>query len=209
LEQLGVELAPVRERVVATIGISGSAPTGSPPFTPRAKKVLEMSLREALQLGHNYIGTEHILLGILAEGEGVGAQVLVSFGADLPKVRHQVSRILETYPRSEGESTPRFAGIARRFPPRGPDPAASSELVGKNRIWRVVRPGRKPADYAQAYEDLSELVVRDGIELDDVEPGQISVMSVETNEGPGLAVSISQTAQEERDENDVDAGGSE
>jgi hypothetical protein len=207
LEQLGVELAPVRERIVATIGPSGSAHTGSPPFTPRAKKVLEMSLREALQLGHNYIGTEHILLGILREGEGVAAQVLVSFGADLSKVREQVTQILPTYQSSEGEST-RLATTARRFPAGAADQVVSSELVGRNRIWRVVRPGRTPTDYAHAYEDLSELVATDGIELDDVDPGQLVVTSVETNEGPGLAVSMSQMAPEERDEND-DAGGIE
>ena len=83
LEQLGVSLEAVREKVEETIGLSGTAPTGSPPFTPRAKKVLELSLREALQLGHNYIGTEHMLLGLVREGEGVAAQVLVSLGADL------------------------------------------------------------------------------------------------------------------------------
>jgi len=77
LEQLGISLEAVREKVEETIGLSGTAPTGSPPFTPRAKKVLELSLREALQLGHNYIGTEHMLLGLVREGEGVAAQVLV------------------------------------------------------------------------------------------------------------------------------------
>ena len=83
LEPLGVTLEAVREKVEETIGLAGTAPTGSPPFTPRAKKVLELSLREALQLGHNYIGTEHMLLGLVREGEGVAAQVLVSLGADL------------------------------------------------------------------------------------------------------------------------------
>ena len=76
LESLGISLEAVREKVEETIGPAGSAPTGSPPFTPRAKKVLELSLREALQLGHNYIGTEHMLLGLVREGEGVAAQVL-------------------------------------------------------------------------------------------------------------------------------------
>src|SRR6202023_3152904 len=90
LEQLGISLEAVREKVEETIGLSGTAPTGSPPFTPRAKKVLELSLREALQLGHNYIGTEHMLLGLVREGEGVAAQVLQSLGADLPRVRQQV-----------------------------------------------------------------------------------------------------------------------
>ena len=72
----------VREKVEEIIGMAGTAPSGSPPFTPRAKKVLELSLREALQLNHNYIGTEHILLGLVHEGEGVAATVLVSLGAD-------------------------------------------------------------------------------------------------------------------------------
>ncbi len=84
LESLGISLEAVREKVEETIGPAGSAPTGSPPFTPRAKKVLELSLREALQLGHNYIGTEHLVLGLVREGNGVAAQVLRSLGADLP-----------------------------------------------------------------------------------------------------------------------------
>ncbi|MCL4414951.1 MAG: ATP-dependent Clp protease ATP-binding subunit [Actinobacteria bacterium] len=97
LEQLGISLEAVREKVEETIGLSGSAPSGSPPFTPRAKKVLELSLREALQLGHNYIGTEHMLLGLVREGEGVAAQVLVSLGADLARVRQQVIQLLSGY----------------------------------------------------------------------------------------------------------------
>src|SRR5271165_2964525 len=97
LESLGISLEAVREKVEETIGPAGSAPTGSPPFTPRAKKVLELSLREALQLGHNYIGTEHMLLGLVREGEGVAAQVLVSLGADLSRVRQQVIQLLSGY----------------------------------------------------------------------------------------------------------------
>ncbi|MBO0729986.1 MAG: ATP-dependent Clp protease ATP-binding subunit [Acidimicrobiaceae bacterium] len=97
LESLGVTLDAVREKVEETIGPAGSATTGSPPFTPRAKKVLELSLREALQLGHNYIGTEHMLLGLVREGEGVAAQVLVSLGADLSRVRQQVIQLLSGY----------------------------------------------------------------------------------------------------------------
>ena len=97
LEQLGVSLEDVRAQVTEVIGLSGSVPMGSPPFTPRAKKVLELSLREALQLGHNYIGTEHILLGLVREGEGVAAQVLVSLGADLARVRQQVVQMLSGY----------------------------------------------------------------------------------------------------------------
>ncbi|HPF77100.1 MAG: ATP-dependent Clp protease ATP-binding subunit [Phycicoccus sp.] len=97
LEQLGVSLDAVREQVQEIIGQGQQAPTGHIPFTPRAKKVLELSLREALQLGHNYIGTEHILLGLIREGEGVAAQVLVKLGADLARVRQTVIQLISGY----------------------------------------------------------------------------------------------------------------
>jgi len=97
LEQLEVSVDDARRMVEEIVGASGNPPTGSPPFTPRAKKVLELSLREALQLGHNYIGTEHILLGLLREGEGVAAQVLVSLGLDLDRVRQEVVQLLSGY----------------------------------------------------------------------------------------------------------------
>jgi ATP-dependent Clp protease ATP-binding subunit ClpC len=97
LESLGISLEAVRSQVEEIIGQGGSSPSGHIPFTPRAKKVLELSLREALQLGHNYIGTEHILLGLIREGEGVAAQVLVKLGADLARVRQQVIQLLSGY----------------------------------------------------------------------------------------------------------------
>ena len=87
----------MRQQVEEIIGQGQQAPSGHIPFTPRAKKVLELSLREALQLGHNYIGTEHILLGLIREGEGVAAQVLVKLGADLNRVRQQVNQLLQGY----------------------------------------------------------------------------------------------------------------
>ena len=90
LTDLGASLPAVRERVEETIGLTGGRPSGSPPFTPRLKKVLELSLREALQLGHHNIGTEHILLGLVREGEGVACQVLVMLGIDLAEVRQRV-----------------------------------------------------------------------------------------------------------------------
>jgi len=106
LESLGISLEAVRAQVEEIIGHGGSAPSGHIPFTPRAKKVLELSLREALQLGHNYIGTEHILLGLIREGEGVAAQVLVKLGADLSRVRQQVIQLLSGYAGSkEGATT--------------------------------------------------------------------------------------------------------
>ncbi|MFI1463018.1 ATP-dependent Clp protease ATP-binding subunit [Nocardia carnea] len=97
LESLGISLEGVRSQVEEIIGQGQQAPSGHIPFTPRAKKVLELSLREALQLGHNYIGTEHILLGLIREGEGVAAQVLVKLGADLNRVRQQVIQLLSGY----------------------------------------------------------------------------------------------------------------
>jgi ATP-dependent Clp protease ATP-binding subunit ClpA len=97
LASLGISLEAVRAKVEETIGQGQRAPTGHIPFTPRAKKVLELSLREALQLGHNYIGTEHILLGLIREGEGVAAQVLVTLGADRDRVRQQVIQLLGGY----------------------------------------------------------------------------------------------------------------
>jgi ATP-dependent Clp protease ATP-binding subunit ClpC len=95
LESLAISLDAVRQQVKAIIGQGQQAPSGHVPFTPRAKKVLELSLREAGQLGHDYIGTEHILLGLVREGEGVAAQVLVGLGADLSRVRQQVVQLLQ------------------------------------------------------------------------------------------------------------------
>ena len=105
LESLGISLEGVRSQVEEIIGQGQQAPSGHIPFTPRAKKVLELSLREALQLGHNYIGTEHILLGLIREGEGVAAQVLVKLGADLNRVRQQVIQLLSGYQGKEAVSS--------------------------------------------------------------------------------------------------------
>ncbi|MFA5843781.1 MAG: ATP-dependent Clp protease ATP-binding subunit [Coriobacteriia bacterium] len=97
LESLNISLEDVHTQVEELIGRGTYVPTGHIPFTPRAKKVLELSLREALQLGHNYIGTEHVLLGLIREGEGVAAQVLLNLGADLEKVRSAVIQLLSGY----------------------------------------------------------------------------------------------------------------
>ena len=113
LESLGISLEAVRQQVEEIIGQGQQAPSGHIPFTPRAKKVLELSLREALQLGHNYIGTEHILLGLIREGEGVAAQVLVKLGADLNRVRQQVIQLLHGYQGKE----PQAAGTASESAP--------------------------------------------------------------------------------------------
>jgi ATP-dependent Clp protease ATP-binding subunit ClpC len=122
LESLGISLEAVRAQVEEIIGQGQQAPSGHIPFTPRAKKVLELSLREALQLGHNYIGTEHILLGLIREGEGVAAQVLVKLGADLNRVRQQVIQLLSGYQGKEAvtqggpaEGTPSTSLVLDQF----------------------------------------------------------------------------------------------
>jgi len=116
LESLGVSLEAVRQQVEEIIGQGQQAPSGHIPFTPRAKKVLVLSLREPRQMGHDYIGTEHILLGLLREGEGVAAQVLVKLGADLNRVRHQVIGLLHAR-RGEEPAGSAAGGRERRLPP--------------------------------------------------------------------------------------------
>jgi ATP-dependent Clp protease ATP-binding subunit ClpA len=117
LQSLGISLEAVRSQVEEIIGHGEAAPTGHIPFTSRAKKVLELSLREALQLGHSYIGTEHILLGLIREGEGVAAQVLQKLGAGLESVRSQVVALLggdiEPPPLEGGRYFGRFTERAR------------------------------------------------------------------------------------------------
>ena len=134
LESLGISLEAVRQQVGGITGQGQQAPSGHIPFTPRAKKVLELSLREALQLGHNYIGTEHILLGLLREGEGVAAQVLVKLGADPSRVRQQVIQLLAGSPGKE----PAAAGA-----PSGTAPSASVILdqFGRN-LTAAAREGK-------------------------------------------------------------------
>ena len=135
LESLGIALEGVRQQVEEIIGQGQQAPSGHIPFTPRAKKVLELSLREALQLGHNYIGTEHILLGLIREGEGVAAQVLVKLGADLNRVRQQVLQLLSGYQGS---------GIRARSRPRARRVAAGGRAV----VVAGARPVRSQPDPA-------------------------------------------------------------
>jgi ATP-dependent Clp protease ATP-binding subunit ClpC len=97
LESLGISLDTVRQQVQEIIGQGQHAPSGHIPFTPQGKKVLELALSESKLLGHHYIGTEHILLGLIREGDGVAAQVLVELGADLNRVRQQVIQLLHDY----------------------------------------------------------------------------------------------------------------
>jgi ATP-dependent Clp protease ATP-binding subunit ClpC len=135
LQSLGISLEAVRSHVEDAVGRGGSSPSGHIPFTPRAKKVLEMSLREALHLGHNYIGTEHILLGLVREGEGVAAQVLVKMGADLSRVRQEVIAVL----RNENPEP-----MPQAEPPRCPRCWASLTTAAAYKV--VEAAGEKPED---------------------------------------------------------------
>jgi len=104
LESLGISLETVRQQVTEIIGRGGQAPPGHIPFTPRAKEVLHLALRESRALGHSYVGTEHILLGLI-ESDGVAAQVLSGLGADQDGTRAQVTRLLDEYRRQQGHQT--------------------------------------------------------------------------------------------------------
>jgi len=127
LEQMGISLDKVRAQVVEIIGEGQQQDQSHIPFTPRAKRVLELSLREALQLGHNYIGTEHILLGLIREGEGVAAQVLVKLGADLGKVRQTVIQLLSG--NAGGKEPVAAGGIGEGGTPSG---SAVLDQFGRN-----------------------------------------------------------------------------
>lgn len=150
LESMGISLEAVRQQVQEIIGEGPQAPTGHIPFTPRAKKVLELSLREALQLGHNYIGTEHILLGLIREGDGVAAQVLTKLGADLGRVRQQVIQLLSGYQGKEpiaaggpNEGTPSGSAVLDQFGRNLTQAAREGKLdpvIGReNEIERVMQ----------------------------------------------------------------------
>jgi len=177
LASLDISLETARHAVDEAIGPAGEAPGGPPPFTPRAKKVLELSLREAIQLGHNYIGPEHMLLGLVREGEGVGAQVLVTLGADLPRVRQQVVQVLSGYTSQEviGGSLPEPEGG-----PETPGTGISIEVAG-----------RSAQDYADAVNWLATILAERGLELADVDPSCIRFRAVVTPSGPGLRVTCS------------------
>ena len=159
LESLGISLDAVRQQVEEIIGRGQQAPSGHIPFTPRAKKVLELSLREALQLGQSYIGTEHILLGLVREGDGVAAQVLVKLGADLNRVRQQVIQVLAAHPADEAGLVvtgrleivdQRLTAIEQRVG-IGPDTSDLDEQL------RVVRTEKEAAVNAQNFDQAAAL----------------------------------------------------
>ncbi len=130
----GISLEAAREKVEEIIGMAGTAPSGSPPFTPRAKKFLELSLRESLQLGHSYIGTEHLLLGLTREGDGVAVTVLVSLGADLDSVRQETIRLM---------GGPEMGGLLREVNVAHESLATSDEWAPP--IWDRPSEGTVPA----------------------------------------------------------------
>ncbi len=186
LDGLGIELATIRADVAEIIGQGSEIPSGHIPFTPRAKRVLELSLREALGLGHNYIGTEHVLLGLISEGEGVAAQVLVNRGAELDHVR--VAVLVELGKESErpgsrrapgGESDDVSAAIARLAEISAGAAATDMELrVEGNTAYFVVK---GPA----AVEALGDLSKR----IRQADPGdQIAVAAVQLWEEIAFAV---------------------
>ena len=157
LEALGISLEAAREQVVEIIGRGERSPSGHIPFTPRAKKVLELSLREALQFGHNYIGTEHLLLGLIREGEGVAAQVLVRLGGDLSAIRQQVIRLLKEKPTTE--ELPRAAQAAQAQAARLAESAAEAGIIG--RAEGAVPAGiASPAESASLSGKLTEVLSR-------------------------------------------------
>jgi hypothetical protein len=147
LESLGIGLDAVRQQVEEIIGQGQQAPSGHIPFTPRAKKVLELSLRESMQLGHTYIGTEHILLGLVREGDGVAAQVLVRLGADLNRVRQQVIQLLAGRAAAEpGPGVDVRPEMAEQRAGIGPDTRDLDEQI------EAARAGKQAAIDAQDFE---------------------------------------------------------
>ncbi len=139
LDALGVTFDVVREKVEEAIGSNTNPSPGSPPFTPRAKKVLELSLREALQLGHSYIGTEHMLLGLVREGEGVAAQVLNDLGADMARVRTQVIQMMSGQAGKESGASSTVG--PSKSDPEGAGGSAVLDQFGRN-LTQFAREGK-------------------------------------------------------------------
>jgi hypothetical protein len=181
LESLGISLEAVRQQVEEIIGRGRHTPSGHIPFTPRAKKVLELSLRESLQLGHNYIGSEHILLGLIREGDGVAAQVLVRLGADLNRVRNQVILVLHGREGQEERDRPAWAGPTpppMRF--RAPEVMRMLSDIGARLDAIEDHLGiRRPAERRTAGPALA---AEPAAESATAEPGEVESREVESGE---------------------------
>ena len=160
LAAMEIRQEAVRQRIEALVGRGEDAPSGHIPFTPRAKKVLELSLREATQLGHNYIGTEHILLGLIREGEGVAAQVLVSLGTDLNRTRQQVIQLLHGYQGREPASAAlwsRLSGRGGRLDDIGVKLDAIADRLAAIEEWLGIGPGPRPEALRQLDQRIDEV----------------------------------------------------
>ena len=146
LEHRGITLHAARDRVQEVVGQAGTAPSGSPPFTPRAKKVLELALREALQHGHSYIGTEHLLLGLIREGEGAGARAIEELGVNLDDLYGDVIILMSGSAEdveSRGTEMGRRGGPVSE-PPRCPQCRAGLVENGRYRVFTVPPQGPEP-----------------------------------------------------------------
>jgi ATP-dependent Clp protease ATP-binding subunit ClpA len=179
LESLGVELGEARREVQELIGPS-PAVADALPYTPRTRHVFQAAVREAQQLGHEYVGTEHLLLGLVREGEGVASQVLANIGVGLSEVRRKVVDLLSgsQVRAADDEHLQLVSSGGRR-----------SALQEPGDTWkaRVVRTGRTPAVFAGAYDALAAIADRLGRDIDNL---KVHVESVETEEGPGLSLSV-------------------
>ena len=162
LESLGISLDAVRQQVEEIIGQGQQAPSGHIPFTPRTKKVLELALRESKQLGHNYIGTEHILLGLIREGDGVAAQVLVMLGADQNRIRQQVIQLLHGRSAEEPGSTRSAEQELRLLP------AVKTRLEGlEQRLTAVEQRVERYQQLTDEIERLRALLRQHGVDPQD------------------------------------------
>ena len=217
LESLGVPLESARRSVEATVGRGSTAPSGSPPFTPRMKKVLELSLSEAVGHGQEHVGTEHLLLGLVSEGEGVGAQTLVNLtGHSLPRVRHRVIEFMHREPseplvvRPEIMET-RAAHVLRQRMARERPPWLRCALCGRS-LWETAQlvvgeDGRACEECIRAAADMLEQASRDQRELElaprvsgqppDVSEATAIVAAIQGALGPGAGPSTWQTTVED------------
>ena len=196
LDELGVTLD---EATALVKGRSGANATdnvagGSPPFTPKAKKVLELSLREAVQLGHNYIGTEHLLLGVIRQDDSIAAEVLLALGADAESVRRKVMNLISRYGSRESSAETRSPDGGDDVP-AGRRAAGHPELTdrgaeGGDRVISVVRQGRRPGAFAAAYHELAEVVASSGLGIDELDASNIEVRSVDIEGVPGLELQV-------------------
>jgi ATP-dependent Clp protease ATP-binding subunit ClpA len=189
LESLGISLEAVRQQVEEIVGQGQQAPSGHIPFTARAKRVLELAFSESKLLGHNYIGTEHILLGLIREGEGVAAQVLVRLGADLNRVRQQVIQLLHGVqtPRAELNPVGWLTRVERRLAAIEDRLAAIQDHLGIARPLEASAASGAESGHAETHSDTADAAGADD-EPREGEPGGAGQSGEEgQSEEPGAA----------------------